>query len=44
MLRFSGKFDDNPTANSKVVLTCGATSSIMAIMVTYPFDNLRVRW
>jgi hypothetical protein len=25
-------------------LVCGATSSIYAIMITYPFDNLRVRW
>lgn len=43
-MALSGRLYENPTQYSSVVLFCGTTSSICAIMITYPFDNLRVRW
>jgi len=43
-LKLSEYLIDTPREKSPVVMVCASTSSILAIMITYPFDNLRVRW
>jgi len=35
---------ENPRDNSKAVLVCASTSSLIVVLMTYPFDNIRVRW
>ncbi|CAD8186371.1 unnamed protein product [Paramecium pentaurelia] len=45
LLNFSGIFTkgQDPKTNSIVVAICGSSAAVLAILVTYPFDNLRIR-
>ncbi|CAD8168864.1 unnamed protein product [Paramecium pentaurelia] len=45
LLNLSGLFTkgQDPKNNSIIVAICGSSAAMLAIMVTYPFDNLRIR-